>query len=115
MVDGEVLAVEEETVREAEARKKARQMKRAVQIGRTLAHPMRIEILELVGKHPKLAPADISRMGVGSLSNVNYHVVEATKIGCLRMVDTEPSGGTTRHIYSLTPLGQSVLTLLAEL
>lgn len=112
MIEEEVSATMEEA---KEREKRERQLKRAVQIGRTLAHPMRIEILEMVGKHPKLAPADIARMGVGSLSNVNYHVIEATKIGCLRMVDTEPTRGTTRHIYSLTPLGQSVLALLGEL
>ncbi|HEX4732509.1 MAG TPA: helix-turn-helix transcriptional regulator [Solirubrobacterales bacterium] len=84
-------------------------------IGRALAHPMRVKVLDVLGRTGKASPADLSRAGIGDLPHVNYHTLELAKLGFVRVKSERPVRGATEHFYVLTPLGQLVIGLMADL
>lgn len=88
---------------------------RVAAIGKALAHPMRVEILDGVGRMGRASPADLSRLGIATCSHINYHMLELAKAGAVREKSTCQVRGATQHFYTLTPLGHLVVGLIADL
>lgn len=69
---------------------------------RALAHPLRIQILEILTERvasPNLVATDL---GMG-LSHVAYHTRALNRCGCLELVETAQRRGATEHFYKAAP------------
>ncbi len=69
---------------------------------RALAHPLRIQILELLTDRVA-SPNWLSEQLDASLSHVAYHTRALDKCGCLVLVRTAQRRGATEHFYKATP------------
>jgi DNA-binding transcriptional ArsR family regulator len=69
---------------------------------RSLAHPLRIQILELLTDHVA-SPNTLSAQLETSLSDVAYHTRALDRYGALELVDTAQRRGATEHFYKATP------------
>jgi predicted transcriptional regulator len=69
---------------------------------RALAHPLRLQILQILGKGPS-SPKRISDLVGEPLSNVAYHVRVLIRCNCIQLVDTRPARGAVEHIYKVKP------------
>jgi DNA-binding transcriptional ArsR family regulator len=69
---------------------------------RSLAHPLRIQILELLTDHVA-SPISISGQLEANLSDVSYHTRALDRYGALELVDTAQRRGATEHFYKATP------------
>lgn len=69
---------------------------------RAFAHPLRIQILQILGDGPS-SPKRISETLGEPLSNVSYHVRVLSKCNCVQLVDTRPARGAVEHIYEVKP------------
>lgn len=67
-----------------------------------LAHPMRVQILEILSDRVA-SPIDLSHELGKSLSHVAYHTRTLEECGCLQLVGTEPRRGATEHFYKAAP------------
>jgi len=69
---------------------------------RSLAHPLRIQILELLTDHVA-SPATIAGQLDAALGDVAYHTRALDRYGALELVDTAQKRGATEHFYKATP------------
>jgi hypothetical protein len=69
---------------------------------RSLAHPLRIQILELLTDHVA-SPNTIATELETGLSDVAYHTRALDRYGALELVDTAQRRGATEHFYKATP------------
>lgn len=65
---------------------------------RALAHPLRIQILEILTERVA-SPNWLSEELDAGLSHVAYHTRALDKCGCLELVDTAQRRGATEHFY----------------
>jgi DNA-binding transcriptional ArsR family regulator len=69
---------------------------------RALAHPLRVQILEILSERVA-SPNDLSvELGV-DLGHVAYHTRTLDRCGCLELVDTAQRRGATEHFYKTAP------------
>lgn len=69
---------------------------------RALAHPLRVQILEILSERVA-SPNDLSEeLGV-ELTHVAYHTRTLDRCGCLDLVDTAKRRGATEHFYKAPP------------
>jgi DNA-binding transcriptional ArsR family regulator len=69
---------------------------------RALAHPVRIQILEILTERvasPNMLAAELDT----GLSHVAYHTRALDRCGCLELVQTAQRRGATEHFYKATP------------
>jgi DNA-binding transcriptional ArsR family regulator len=69
---------------------------------RALAHPLRIQILEILSERIA-SPNSLSMELETGLSHVAYHTRTLDKCGCLELVDTAQRRGATEHFYKASP------------
>jgi hypothetical protein len=69
---------------------------------RALAHPLRIQILEILTERVA-SPNRLSVELEAGLSHVAYHTRALDKCGCLRLVKTAQRRGATEHFYKAAP------------
>lgn len=69
---------------------------------RSLAHPLRIQILELLTDHVASPNVLAGQLDAG-LSDVAYHTRALDRYGALELVDTAQRRGATEHFYKATP------------
>jgi hypothetical protein len=69
---------------------------------RSLAHPLRIQILELLTDHVA-SPATLAGELEVALGDVAYHTRALDRYGALELVDTAQKRGATEHFYKATP------------
>jgi DNA-binding transcriptional ArsR family regulator len=69
---------------------------------RSLAHPLRVRILDILSDRIA-SPNSLSEELEVGLSHVSYHTRELDKYGALELVGTEPRRGATEHFYKATP------------
>lgn len=69
---------------------------------RSLAHPLRIQILERLSDHVASPNLIASELETG-LSDVAYHTRALDRYGALELVDTAQRRGATEHFYKATP------------
>jgi hypothetical protein len=69
---------------------------------RSLAHPLRIQILELLTDHVASPNAISNELGAG-LTDVAYHTRALDRYGALELIDTAQRRGATEHFYKATP------------
>jgi len=69
---------------------------------RSLAHPLRIQILELLTDHVA-SPNGLANQLEAGLSDVAYHTRALDRYGALELVDTAQRRGATEHFYKATP------------
>lgn len=69
---------------------------------RALAHPLRIQILEILSERIA-SPNSLSMELETGLSHVAYHTRTLDKCGCLELVDTAQRRGATEHFYKAAP------------
>jgi DNA-binding transcriptional ArsR family regulator len=67
-----------------------------------LAHPMRVQILEILSERVA-SPIELSSELGKSLSHVSYHTRTLDECGCLQLVGTEQRRGATEHFYKAVP------------
>jgi DNA-binding transcriptional ArsR family regulator len=68
----------------------------------SVAHPLRIKILEALTDHIASPNALAEKLDTG-LTNVAYHTRALGRLGALELVDTEPRRGAIEHFYKATP------------
>jgi len=69
---------------------------------RALAHPVRIQILEILSSRvasPNMIAAELD----SGLSRVAYHARALERCGCLELVETAQRRGATEHFYKAKP------------
>jgi DNA-binding transcriptional ArsR family regulator len=69
---------------------------------RSVAHPLRIKILEALTDHVASPHAIADRLET-DLSGVAYHTRELDRLGALELVDTGRVRGAIEHFYKATP------------
>jgi DNA-binding transcriptional ArsR family regulator len=69
---------------------------------RSLAHPLRIQIMELLTDHVASPNVLASQLDSG-LSDVAYHTRALDRYGALELVETAQRRGATEHFYKATP------------
>jgi DNA-binding transcriptional ArsR family regulator len=69
---------------------------------RSLAHPLRIQILEALTDHVASPNALANQLQTG-LSDVAYHTRALDRYGALELVDTAQRRGATEHFYKAKP------------
>lgn len=69
---------------------------------RALAHPLRVQILEVLTERVASPNSMSAELGTG-LSDVSYHTRALDKCGCLELVDTARRRGATEHFYKAVP------------
>jgi DNA-binding transcriptional ArsR family regulator len=69
---------------------------------RALAHPLRVQILEILSERIA-SPNDLSEeLGV-DLGHIAYHTRTLNSCGCLELVETAQRRGATEHFYKAAP------------
>jgi DNA-binding transcriptional ArsR family regulator len=69
---------------------------------RALAHPLRIQILEVLTERVASPNLIAEELGTG-LSHVAYHTRALDRCGCLELVETAQRRGATEHYYKAKP------------
>jgi DNA-binding transcriptional ArsR family regulator len=69
---------------------------------RALAHPLRVQILEILSEQVASPNRLSERLGAG-LTHVAYHTRALERCGCLDLVDTAQRRGATEHFYKASP------------
>jgi hypothetical protein len=69
---------------------------------RSLAHPLRIQILELLTDHVA-SPNGLANELEAGLGDVAYHTRALDRYGALELVDTAQRRGATEHFYKAYP------------
>lgn len=69
---------------------------------RALAHPLRVQILEVLTEQVA-SPNWLSERLDAGLSHVAYHTRALDRYGCLELVDTAQRRGATEHFYKALP------------
>jgi DNA-binding transcriptional ArsR family regulator len=71
-------------------------------LARALAHPARIQILEILSERVASPNMIASELETG-LSHVAYHTRALDRCGCLELVQTAQRRGATEHFYKARP------------
>jgi DNA-binding transcriptional ArsR family regulator len=82
-----------------------------------LRHPVRREILQVMGSEKAISPRQIASALDQPLSNVSYHVRVLADCAAVCLVDTKPVRGSMQHFYRTAieaPWARQVLGLDAE-
>jgi DNA-binding transcriptional ArsR family regulator len=69
---------------------------------RSVAHPLRIKILEALTDHVA-SPNALAERLESDLSGIAYHTRELDRLGALELVDTGRVRGAIEHFYKATP------------
>ena len=69
---------------------------------RALAHPLRVDILQVLNERDA-SPNDLMQMLGRPLGNVAYHTRVLEKCGCVEMVRTEQRRGAVEHYFRAVP------------
>jgi DNA-binding transcriptional ArsR family regulator len=69
---------------------------------RALAHPLRVQILEVLTERVASPTLIASELGTG-VSHVAYHTRTLDRCGCLELVETAQRRGATEHYYKAKP------------
>ncbi len=69
---------------------------------KALAHPVRVEILELLNER-EASPVEMKRALGGTLNLINYHLKVLVDCGCAEVTRTEPVRGAVKHYYRALP------------
>jgi DNA-binding transcriptional ArsR family regulator len=69
------------------------------QLLRAETHPIRVQILSILGEGPNSPARMQRRMENVSLNLVSYHIKELVKFGCIELVRKEKRNGATEHVY----------------
>ena len=94
---------------------KQSQIDAAVSMGAVLSHPTRLRILDFVGHERKASPTMYSAASEVPLSNVDYDFVALAEADCPTLSEVRRDPGSRDHLYRLTPVGQRLLQLVADL
>jgi DNA-binding transcriptional ArsR family regulator len=65
---------------------------------RALGHPLRVEILRVLGERSG-SPMALSKILGQPLGNVSYHVSVLAENDCIELIETRPARGAVEHIY----------------
>jgi DNA-binding transcriptional ArsR family regulator len=68
---------------------------------KALAHPLRIEILEILNER-EASPREMSVALDAPLSSVSYHVGVLSECGCVEEMRSKPKRGALEHFYRAT-------------
>lgn len=100
----------------ASRRRRSRSGKQATELSdwtsalaKVLAHPIRIEFLQLLARHGELSPRDAAASTGVSLASVAYHVRELAAHGLVALIGTRPRRGAVQHFYRLTERGKATV------
>jgi DNA-binding transcriptional ArsR family regulator len=66
---------------------------------RAVAHPLRVEILEVLVGKGEMSPTQIAETLQSKPGNVSYHVNVLRECEVLELVRTEPRRGALEHFY----------------
>jgi DNA-binding transcriptional ArsR family regulator len=69
---------------------------------RALAHPVRVQILEILSEQVASPNMLATQLDTG-LSHVSYHTRALERCGCLELVETAQRRGATEHFYKAKP------------
>lgn len=69
-----------------------------LRLAKAMAHPIRVEVLELMNEHP-IAPVDASARIGAQLSNVAYHFRTLLELECIEEVGKEQIRGSVKTTY----------------
>jgi len=69
---------------------------------RAVAHPLRVQILEVLSDHVASPNLLAERLDSG-LTDVAYHTRALDRCGCLELVETAQRRGAVEHFYKATP------------
>ncbi|HSK50687.1 MAG TPA: hypothetical protein VK889_09380 [Solirubrobacterales bacterium] len=69
---------------------------------RALAHPLRVQILEILSERVA-SPSLLSEQLDAGLTHVAYHTRTLSDCACLELVGTAPRRGATEHFYKAAP------------
>jgi hypothetical protein len=92
-----------------------RKVEAAATVGAILRHAVRIRFLDFVGERKSASPAMFAVDRGLPVSTVGYRARRLEEAGCIAITETRPVRGAVEHFFRLTPLGQSVLGLVADL
>jgi len=67
-------------------------------LAKALNHPIRAEALTILNARVA-SPTEIAKELDVPLGNVNYHIEQLVKFGCVELVRTRPRRGATEHFY----------------
>lgn len=74
-------------------------------LAKAVAHPLRVEILELLGTSGTYSPNMLAGELDAPLTNVSYHVRMLLELGAIELTRTEPRRGALEHYYRPTAAG----------
>lgn len=69
---------------------------------RALAHPLRVQILEILSERVA-SPSLLSEQLDAGLTHVAYHTRTLSECDCLELIETAPRRGATEHFYKAAP------------
>ncbi|HEX5984177.1 MAG TPA: helix-turn-helix domain-containing protein [Solirubrobacterales bacterium] len=72
------------------------------QLARALAHPLRVEILRVLGEQAG-SPVQLAALLEEPLGNVSYHTKVLVDNDCIELVETRPARGAVQHFYRAKP------------
>lgn len=72
------------------------------QLVRALAHPLRVQILEVLNERVA-SPNELMELLAYPLGNVAYHTRVLEKCGCIELVGTERRRGAVEHFFRAKP------------
>ena len=72
------------------------------QLVRALAHPLRVEILQVLNER-EASPNELVEVLRQPLGNIAYHARVLEKCGCVELVRTEQRRGAVEHYFRATP------------
>lgn len=73
----------------------------SIQLGKALAHPLRVRILMTLNTPPRvMSPNDFAEETGVALGNASYHFRQLTGFGCIELVNTKQRRGATEHFYA---------------
>jgi DNA-binding transcriptional ArsR family regulator len=82
-------------------------------LSKVLAHPTRIEFLQLLARRGELSPRDAATSTGVNLASVAYHVRELAAHGLVAVASTRPRRGAVQHFYRLTEQGRASVEAIA--
>lgn len=78
---------------------------------RAVAHPLRVEILEVLVGKGEMSPTEIAETLKSKPGNVSYHVNVLRECEVLELVRTEPRRGALEHYYRPVPAIRAFIDL----
>jgi DNA-binding transcriptional ArsR family regulator len=85
----------------------------AVEIAKTLTHPLRLAILRALRDGGRISPVEFARESGDQLANVSHHLKALRRAGVIQIVDTSRNRGGVVHHYALGgPRAVAVVAML---